>query len=171
MGFDGGGDSLHTENDQSDFDINAGTGLFLSAGTLIRVSDTAPHAFEAQLTVSYKFTWDADDKLGDVNWSHIPIEFMYFYRNKRNSFRFGYGASYYMSSRLEGEGGKSNINKKYENKLGYVLAIEKVLPNQNSKGLVSFGIRYSMRDFTPVDGGPTVNGNAFGLYMTLASFL
>lgn len=168
IGYDGGGESLRDQSDQSDFDINAGTGLFISGGTIIRVSDTNPHAFEAQLTVAYKFSWDTDEDKGDVNWTNIPLELMYFYKNKRNGFRLGYGASYYMSSKLEGEGGRSDINRKYENRFGYILAIEKMIENHRDEGMLSYGIRYNIRDFVPKSDGSKKSGDAFGLYMTVA---
>ncbi|MCB0406732.1 MAG: hypothetical protein KDD34_00935 [Bdellovibrionales bacterium] len=167
IGFDGGGDSLHEQSDQSDFDLRAGTGFFFSGGTIVTVSDTDPHAFEAQLTLSYKLTWDTDEDQGDVNWIHIPLELMYFYKNKRDNFRLGYGVSYYTSSKLEGEGSRSDIHRKYKNELGYILAIEKILENPRSEGMVSFGVRYNIRDFIPKDGGAKKNGNAFGLYITI----
>ncbi len=169
LGFAGGGTDLASRTGYAGHDLNAGSGWYFSGGILLPVSDTVPHAFEAQLGIGYFFTDSGkDDNI--VSFSRVPLEAIYYYRNTENRFRFGWGAIYHFENRIRGKGVHSAAGADVDPALGWTLSAQKFLRPQSEQAAVVFGVRYnsirykSPRFSSPADGSAflfTVEGQWF----------
>ncbi len=138
IGFASGGSSLEKLTGNQGYDIDAGAGLSVSGGIIVPVSDTVPHAFEAQLGIGYLFR-DQDQEENFVSFSRIPVEGIYYYKNTENRFRLGWGAIYHFENKIRARGAYSTAAGPVDPSLGWALAAQKMI---GSKGQIALGLRY-----------------------------
>ncbi|MES2965414.1 MAG: hypothetical protein V4760_16145 [Bdellovibrionota bacterium] len=143
MGYGRGGTHLRDLTGGQNYNTQAGSGLFLTGGALLTVSDTIPHRFEAQLGLGYMFQDDAREELNSTKWSRVPIEALYYYRNTREMFRFGWGATYHVFNRISGKGANLSVTRDVENAFGWVVAGEKLFNEPSKEGQAwGLGLKY-----------------------------
>lgn len=145
IGYAGGGDRLSALTGQQGYDLSTGAGIYFSAGTIVPVSNTTPHAFELQLGLGYIFT-DSGNTENRVSFSRVPAEAIYYYRNTENAFRLGWGALYHFENKISGRGPNSAAATSVDPAWGWTVSAQKVFGNPGSVGPI-FGVRYNSIEY------------------------
>jgi hypothetical protein len=169
FGYGHGGTQLKDVTGGQDYNTQAGSGLYMVGGVVIPISPTTPHRFEGQLGLGYMFQDDARNEENLVSWSRVPLEALYFYRNTRELFRFGWGITYHVAGKISAKGTNSSAETNVDNALGWVFAAEKLWsPSENTPGTVAFGIRYVSIKYNSSNFSEEADGSTW--YLTLSSF-
>lgn len=147
LGFASGGQSLESVSGLHAHGMNAGDGFSMTGGLLVPISDTKPHAFEAQIGLGLLlFSKSDDNEVNKVRWTRWPLDLIYYYRNHRNQFRIGYGLTWHVQNHLHGEGVNSKLTTDVDNSVGWVLSLEKLFTGVDGHQIV-WGIRYTGIDY------------------------
>jgi hypothetical protein len=164
-GLEFGGDKLVSAHysDGSTSDIQAGRGIVLAGGAVIDLTETAPHAFEAEATLGVKWTSTKAATNGEADWWRWPIEILSFYHNTEKHFRAGAGISYQIGNSLKGSKDASSLTTRFQNAAGIVFQGDYFVGEKNNVGL---GLRYTLIQYSQAGSSNSVNGNSLGLEMT-----
>ncbi len=142
-GYGRGGTRLSELTGGQDYNTQAGSGLYLTGGALFVLSPTTPHRFELQIGLGYMFQDDAREEENRISWSRIPIEALYFYRNTREMFRLGWGATYHVGNNISAKGTNAAIETDVDNALGWMISGEKLFSlKADELGVWGIGFRY-----------------------------
>jgi hypothetical protein len=142
-GYGRGGSQLSHLTGEQNYNIEAGSGLFLIGGAIVPITPTRPHRFESQLGLGYMFQQDKKNEANRVSWSRIPVEALYMYRNTAALFRLGWGVTYHMAGKISAKGANSGAETGVKNALGWVLAAEKLWSyGEKDSGNWALGLRY-----------------------------
>ena len=159
IGVTGGGDRLATTRSgtyyryNDDRSVRAGELVQIHAGLEWRV---AP-AVTMQATLGYH-TDGVDNWRGAIDFDRYPLELLAHF-SFAPQWRAGGGLRYTLNPRLSGEGNERDIDVKFKRSLGPVIEVE-YLP-LNWLGIKLRGV---IERYKPKDGGPSANGNHFGLF-------
>ena len=162
-GYGRGGTSLSDVTGGQDYNTQAGSGLFLIGGVLIPISPTTPHRFEAQIGMGYLFQYDARDADKTVSWSRIPLEAIYFYRNTKDLFRFGWGLIYHMNNRITAQGSNSSAATSVDNALGWTIVLEELFRNKENNNFLTFGLKSNFIKYKSSSFSKDADGSSFFL--------
>lgn len=165
-GFGTGGASLSDATGGQNYNIKAGSGIYLLGGAILPVSATTPHRFEAQLGIGFIFEQDYSPKESAVSWSRVPVEAIYFYRNTRELFRLGWGAIYHINNKIEANGANASAATSADHAFGWTLAAEKLIKADESNSLAGIGLKYNFIKYHSSSFTKSANGNALFLTMS-----
>lgn len=168
MGYGRGGTRLATLTGGQDYNIQAGSGLFVSGGVIIPVTLTKPHRFESQFGVGYMFQDDASHEENRVSLSRVPFEAIYFYRNRQELFRLGWGLTYQAAGKITAKGTNYSAETRVDNAVGWILAAEKLWTSQDSPSPWGLGVRYMKINYHLSKFSKDANGDT--LYFTLSTY-
>lgn len=169
FGYGSGGTPLSEATGGQDYDTRAGDGFFFIGGVLLPISPTIPHRYELQLGIGYIFQDEGDDK-NSVSWSRIPTEAIYYYRNTRDHYRFGWGITYQIANKISANGTKSDAETSVDNSTGWVFSAEKLITlGPQNEQLIGLGIKYVNIDYTSSSFSKDVHGDC--LYFTYSAVI
>lgn len=168
LGFGSGGTRLSNVTGGQDYQVQAGSGLFMTGGALFSLSPTVPHRFEMQLGLGYLFQDDARQKENRVSWSRIPIEAIYLYRHTQSLFRLGWGATYHMANKISAKGSNATAGTNVDDSLGWIISGEKLFASrEGGRGVWSLGLRYLWIDYKSSSFSKPADGNSWFLTLSL----
>jgi hypothetical protein len=164
-----GGDDLAevTYSDGSKSKIEAGRGFLFFGGARLNVSNTTPHAFDAQASVGMKWAGTKQASNGEVDFFRWPIELLSFYRNTEKNFRLGGGFVYQIGNETRGSKAASAASMKLKNTTGVVLQGDYLTAPE---GGIAVGIRYTFVRYEARSGGLSVDGDSLGFQITVLWF-
>lgn len=167
-GYGRGGTHLSDVTGGQGYNTQAGSGLFMTGGALFALSPTIPHRFEMQLGLGYMFQDDARQEENRVSWSRMPIEALYFYRNTREMFRLGWGATYHVGNKISAKGTNATADSSVDNALGWMVSGEKLFSSKE-KSLEGWalGFRYLWIDYKSSSFSKDADGNSWFLTLSL----
>jgi len=116
-------------------EIRVNQGVYAGLGVAV-VNES--RTLEGEFSVSYKAKFVTADN-GQVDWNHIPIDLLAFYRTP--NYRFGGGVTYHIKNTLRGTG-FAQSNFEFENALGAVLQIDMLFGQNGSIGLRFLKLEY-----------------------------
>jgi len=121
-------------------EVRVNEGLYAGLGVGV-VNES--RSLEAEFSVSYKAKFVTGDN-GQVDWNHIPIDLLAFYRTQ--NYRFGGGVTYHVKNTLRGTGFALGSTE-FKNALGAVLQIDMLFGQNGSIGLRFLKLEYEAKDF------------------------
>ncbi|HJV63698.1 MAG TPA: outer membrane beta-barrel protein [Albitalea sp.] len=150
-----GGDNLVTVafSDGSTDTLKAGGIFHLYAGGEFRVGD----AVSLQGTIGYHVDDTRAANNGSVRFTRVPVDMLALYR-VNDKVRLGAGVQWVNGPELKGSGVASNINAKFKNTTGAIVAGEYFFSPQ-----IAGQLRYVSEEFEPQSGGGKVDGSHIGL--------
>lgn len=167
MGYGRGGTHLPDVTGGQNYNTQAGSGLFITGGALFVLSPTIPHRFEMEFGLGYMFQDDARQEENRVSWSRIPIEALYFYRNTREMFRLGWGATYHVGNRISAKGTNASADISVENALGWLISGEKLFSsNEDGLGAWGLGFRYLWINYKSSSFAKDADGSGWSLTLS-----
>ena len=165
LGGEAGGAQVNSVAGKPIEEISIGAGLNMSLGVKLDVSKTRPHAYEARAHVGFNAWETGNGEDNTSTWVSLPVYLEYFYVNTRNHFKVGYGLTYRFSNSLDTERMGVINDFRFEDSLGYTLAVERYSPVLD--GETAFGLRYTSIDYKEVSTDQIFDGDSIGYYMAL----
>lgn len=172
VGYGRGGDNLAKLTGSQFFNIGAGSGLIMSGGAVLSLTHTKPHNFELQGGIGYIMQTAGREAQNNVDWTRVPLELLYFYRNTQEKLRLGYGITYHIENNLSGNGINSDVSCRLENSLGYVFTVEQYFEKNDSPlhEWIGFGVRYTKIAYKKPAEPLIADGSLFSLTFTIGYF-
>ncbi len=166
LGGELGGDKISQISGKPVESLSAGAGINFSLGVKFDIVDNDPHSYETRfhLGLNASESQGGEDKLS--TWTSIPLNLEYFYVNRRNHFKIGYGLTYRFSNSLDSERSGVNNDFRFEDTLGYTLSVESYRDMPN--GSFSTGIRYTSITYTEATSGQRFRGDSIGVYFVMS---
>lgn len=163
-----GGDKLSNSTGYQEYGSTAGTGFTVLGGILLPISPTVPHRFEMQFNAGFSVLHHSGGKKGDVLWSRFPLEAIYYYHNKKQNFRLGWGAIYHIENYISANGINSSAETQVDNALGFILAAERTVPESDVKDrpLIAAGFRFTNIKYKANSFSKDADGSSFQLIYT-----
>ena len=158
LGGDFGGDKVleFQYADGSTPDVQAGTGLLLSAGAALEVFKSAGGALDLQASLGVKYRTIPPATNQEATWLRFPLEGLLLYRTPFG-LRVGGGVAVHLGNVFEASGEAINTRVEFKSNPGFVLQAEYVLRR------MAFDLRYTLMEYEIASGGSgTVNANTIG---------
>lgn len=151
IGLSVGGHKINSVDytDGSSSNISSGNGFILQAGLDWRINES----FSTQFSVGYQQAGTPEASNGDAYFSRIPVELLFYYHPDQK-WRFGVGAQFVESPKVNGSGAASYVSEDFKNTTGLIIEGEYFFtPHTSMK------IRGVKESYTPTWGGPSIDGS------------
>ena len=158
MGGDFGGDQViqFQYEDGSTPDIDAGRGILLAGGGVLRLFAAAGQSVDLLASVGIKYTTIPPATNQDASWLRIPLEGMLRYGTPFG-LRVGGGVALHVANVLKASGEAANARVEFETKPGFLVHVE------YGRDRWAVDLRYTALEYEVSSGGSgTVNANSIG---------
>jgi hypothetical protein len=168
LGIDSGGETLAKFNSSNgqNYSIDAGKGIAFKLGLSYIAHQTASTNYEFQGLVGYKSSQTPKFANGISTWSHNPVDFLFAAHFPKTKIRLAAGLTRELNNNFKGEGDFQKFTTSFRDSTGMVLAGEYLAFTYPSGQTLAFGGRLTRINYTPKLGGPSANGDAYGLTIT-----
>ncbi len=166
LGGELGGEKISQISGKPVESLSAGTGIYFSLGAKLDIVDNEPHSYEARIHLGLNAaeSQGGEDRLS--TWTSIPLNLEYFYVNRRNQFKIGYGLTYRFSNSLDSERSGVKNDFRFKATFGYTLSIERY--SNVPSGHLSTGIRYTSITYSEATSGQPFRGDSIGVYFVMS---
>ena len=168
VGYGQGGSPLADVTGGQNYDIKAGSGMYLVGGVILPISPTEPHRFELQIGAGYMEDHRSAEFDNSATWSRIPIEAIYFYRNTVENFRIGWGAIYQTNNKITAKGTDVSEAMPVDDANGWTIAADYLKRDPDLKNMLTgVGIRYNAIRYRASGFSGDANGESWFVTVSL----